>query len=74
MILNSNYSFRARFCFEFPTSKTDFILNSMEMRRLKAGLSCESAIIRQHLKEIIYSIQIKYPIERLLSFLMAWVK
>ena len=51
-ILDSNYSFRARFRFECPTSKTDFILNSMEMRRLKAGLSCESAITRQHLKEI----------------------
>ena len=51
-ILNSNYTFEARFCFEFQTSKTDFTLNSMEMRRLKAGLSCESAIIRQHLKEI----------------------
>ena len=51
-ILNSNYSFRARFCFESQTTKTDFLLNSMEMRRLKAGLSCESAITRQQLNEI----------------------
>ena len=39
--MNQNYSFKADFCFEFPTSKT-FISNSTEMRRLKHALTREN--------------------------------